>query len=134
MEHPKKSTSPVNRFVATFIGNTNLLEGTISQGKHCVETLLGCIPAAGANQFVPGEQVLLSIRPDSMQLHKEGPIQGKLKSCTYTGETIEARVMVDVHMAAPIELKVHIHPEELYQEGDCVRIRIMPGFPAVIRP
>ncbi|NLF94082.1 MAG: ABC transporter ATP-binding protein [Oligosphaeraceae bacterium] len=84
---------PQSRFVASFIGESNLLSGkcqTISTGEAVVETACGVFRAgkfpAGLQ---PGSSVWLSIRPEA--LHAAGPapvnrVQVTLQHIDYLGE------------------------------------------------
>ncbi len=59
---------PANAFVAKFLGSSNLLEGTVC-GEARVKTQLGELMV---NDFLPaiGQDVLLSIRPEKIQLSR----------------------------------------------------------------
>jgi len=72
---------PQSRFVADFVGTTNLFEGTVSDvqaglvGMRCSET--GCdffVDELG--RFGPGQRVWLALRPEKIRLSKE-PIAGE---------------------------------------------------------
>ena len=69
---------PCSRFVADFVGTTNLFAGTVSacaQGLvtvHCSETGSDLeVDAAGA--LSPGQQVWVAVRPEKVRLGKEPP-------------------------------------------------------------
>ncbi len=90
-QHPK------NQFVASFIGESNLIPGTIKQidaTKAVVETALGEIQATGSENFVAGECIMLSIRPESIKIdlskrtitNQENVIKATLIRTNYTGE------------------------------------------------
>jgi putrescine transport system ATP-binding protein len=71
---------PQNRFVADFIGTTNLFEGTISGGEpgrllvRSVEA--GCdLIVDDAGRFGTGQRVWVALRPEKIRLSKE-PVQG----------------------------------------------------------
>ena len=66
---------PATSFVADFIGQTNLLAGTVSRregGDYVVETPAGIVyastPLNGEVGILDGEEVLLSIRPEQIRL------------------------------------------------------------------
>ncbi|MCX7919281.1 MAG: ABC transporter ATP-binding protein [bacterium] len=66
---------PVNSFVAGFIGETNLINGTIQQilehNQILIQTELGQLIAnQGSIPVQPGQSVICSIRPESIQLQK----------------------------------------------------------------
>jgi putrescine transport system ATP-binding protein len=67
---------PASRFVADFVGTTNLFEGTVSACQpglitvHCAET--GCellVDESGA--YAPGQRVWVALRPEKIRLGKE---------------------------------------------------------------
>jgi ABC-type Fe3+/spermidine/putrescine transport system ATPase subunit len=80
-----------------------------------------------------GEEVYISIRPDSFELDPEGQIKGRIKESTYTGESIDAVVEVALGNGTRLELLTHIHPEKEVKVGDSVRFKVLPHFIAVIR-
>jgi iron(III) transport system ATP-binding protein len=92
---------PSSRRVAAFIGETNLLEGRITEARGdllLVRTPLGDLAAARASSAVTaeGERVWLSVRPESFTLGDTPPsnanaIEGAIESSTYLGEIAEHR-------------------------------------------
>ena len=123
---------PANKFVATFVGNTNILEGTIGTDAKSVDTALGNIPCDHTHNLCPDEKVYISVRPDSLEMDDNGHIQGRMKSYTYTGESIDAVIEVPVPGGRQ-DLLVHIHPEEMFKVGDILKFTVLPNFVAVLR-
>jgi spermidine/putrescine transport system ATP-binding protein len=90
---------PVNRFVASFIGETNLLEATLLERAdgHAVCTLGDgerlLVDDAGA---APGERVTLSLRPEKVALRPEGHpgavLCGTVRSLVYFGTDTQYRI------------------------------------------
>ncbi len=85
---------PTSRFVAEFMGETNLLEGTVTSVDASgvgVETALRTFTAT-AHGWSPqaGQRVALSIRPEAWQLGDsamaENTISGYIRERTYLGE------------------------------------------------
>jgi putrescine transport system ATP-binding protein len=69
---------PASRFVADFVGTTNLFESTITQRGGglirltCAET--GCeLTVDEVGSFAPGERVWIALRPEKIRLSKEPP-------------------------------------------------------------
>lgn len=123
---------PANKFVATFVGNTNILEGTIGADAQSVDTVIGNIPCTHTHDLGPGEKVYISVRPDSLELDEKGQIQGRMKQYTYTGEAIDAIIEVELPGGSH-DLLVHIHPEEMFKVGDMLKFTVLPNFVAVLR-
>jgi iron(III) transport system ATP-binding protein len=89
---------PATRFVAEFLGETNVLPGTASTGTPPtrVDTAAGVLLAA---QRPPTTAVLVSIRPEALRLRRapgvaseESVIRGRLAEATYLGETTQYRI------------------------------------------
>lgn len=67
---------PVNRFVADFIGNVNLFEGSLSvdETDRCaVRTALGEIQVGHGVSGTLGMSVSLAVRPEKIEISKEAP-------------------------------------------------------------
>lgn len=87
---------PKTKFVAQFIGDTNILDGVVSQigsGEAVVRTKIGNfrgIIASKSADIRPGKKVHLSIRPECLQLKDfpvdENCIGGTIGNTTYFGE------------------------------------------------
>ncbi|HEY2344208.1 MAG TPA: ABC transporter ATP-binding protein [Chthoniobacteraceae bacterium] len=89
---------PKSRFVAEFMGETNVIEGKVigaENGEVRVETALGLFTAVAGETWAPETAVTLSIRPESWRLSAEaGPVNsvaGKLRDRTYLGEMAQDR-------------------------------------------
>jgi iron(III) transport system ATP-binding protein len=124
---------PENRFVATFVGQTNILAGTINDDKASVKTAFGIMPCSHTHDLSPGEHAFISIRPDSLELDDSGEIEGRLKEFTYSGDAIDAVVIVETPSGECKDLLVHIHPEKVVDIGEILRFKVIPDFVAVIR-
>ncbi|MGP8033514.1 MAG: ABC transporter ATP-binding protein [Steroidobacteraceae bacterium] len=67
---------PASRFVADFVGTTNLFEGTVSACQpglitvHCAET--GCeLLVDESGSYAPGQRVWVALRPEKIRLGKQ---------------------------------------------------------------
>jgi putrescine transport system ATP-binding protein len=71
---------PASRFVADFVGTTNLFEGTVSSCAaglitvHCPETG-GDLLVDDEGRFTPGQKIWVALRPEKIRLGKE-PLAG----------------------------------------------------------
>jgi putrescine transport system ATP-binding protein len=72
---------PQSRFVADFVGTTNLFEGTVTDWEpglitvRCEET--GCaLWVDDVGHFTPGQQVWVALRPEKIRLTKQ-PVSGQ---------------------------------------------------------
>lgn len=83
--------APVNRFVADFIGETNLLEVTVDrvEGETARVTLPGghaiTVPSAGTT---PGKHHL-SIRPERLSLTTDGDLTATVERVVYLGTDLQ---------------------------------------------
>ncbi|WP_419839074.1 ABC transporter ATP-binding protein [Candidatus Poriferisodalis sp.] len=91
---------PASRFVADFIGRTNLLEG-VTEDATAVRLNAGEVVAA-ANELPPGSPAALSVRPEQVRLHSPGEapegapcLSGVITDATYLGHAFVYTVAVD---------------------------------------
>ena len=128
--------SPKTRFVAEFLGETNLIEAQPINGTDGASTY-----QVQAGQFLGPRQEnaetntkqnLLSIRPEAIRLRRDGEpntLPGKLLETTYLGET--AQHLVEIKGCPPIKIAEMnpygstsaVHPEP----GDAVRVEFLAG-------
>lgn len=122
--------SPANRFVADFIGEANLIKGTLTEISGAggrVKTALGEFEARmGVEPLIPGDNVVCMIRPECLVIdaaRRENAFRAKIKRNMYLGEVEQFELETDgesVHV-------VCANPgEEALQPGAEVRI----GFAA----
>ncbi len=107
---------PVNRFVATFIGETNLIDGTVdavATGRVRVRTAVGLLESAAppAGTLRAGEAVALSIRPEVLRVDAPPAGAPNVLRCVvhdtiYLGEVAQHQVrLATADGGAPMELK-----------------------------
>ncbi|NPD14311.1 ABC transporter ATP-binding protein [Xinfangfangia sp. D13-10-4-6] len=95
---------PANRFVAEFIGETNLLEGTVSaiSGETLTLTLPGgaSFQSHGLPGFSTGDKGLLSLRPERIDIYPQGEapagvntLAGEVTDTVYQGDHL--RVVIE---------------------------------------
>lgn len=84
--------TPVNRFVACFLGDANVIAGTILPGKK-IDTPLGILPFSSKEDPAPGTAAEIMIRPPALHFRREKDtdfsIRAELKEGTYLGERTE---------------------------------------------
>ena len=74
---------PRSRFVADFVGTTNLFEGTVTGGEpgmvtvQCAETACDLM-IDDLGRFSPGQRVWVALRPEKIRLSKEPPAGGRV--------------------------------------------------------
>jgi putrescine transport system ATP-binding protein len=74
---------PQSRFVADFVGTTNLFEGTVAACEpglitvNCSET--GCnLLVDDVGRFTPGQKVWVALRPEKIRLSKQPNAEGRV--------------------------------------------------------
>ncbi|CUA84105.1 MULTISPECIES: ABC transporter ATP-binding protein [Gulbenkiania] len=88
---------PKNRFVADFIGQCNVLEGTVKavEGATMVVSIKGCgdVKCSTVPGVVSGQAGWLALRPEKIKLDKELPdlpdeayFKGRVHDCLYMGD------------------------------------------------
>ncbi|MFV0528872.1 MAG: ABC transporter ATP-binding protein [Lachnospiraceae bacterium] len=124
---------PSTKFVANFIGESNILEAYVTdiQGEHLELTLENGVVKANAQGFVQDEMVYASVRPENMKysLEPQGgfTLQGKVTEHIYTGSVIKTTVELFNSQL----IKINNHPENplipigtivylYWLEGKCV--------------
>ncbi|NRQ32180.1 ABC transporter ATP-binding protein [Nonomuraea sp. NN258] len=123
---------PASRFVADFVGTTNLVPGT-AVGEGRVRTGAGELAAASC-RAPAGARVLVAIRPESLALHREEPaaenvVAGEIDRIMFVGECVECHVRVgeDVWITRQ-------PPESPVAAGDKVWLRVPADAVSVLDP
>ena len=120
---------PGTEFVADFIGSTNFIPGTVAEKASeerawRVTTEHGTMAALFTGTVVPGQQVMVSVRPEDIVFEREPAGGGNLLAGTvsnriFLGEVID--YLVDVKAR---ELRVRAKPEYDFRIGDAVHLRL----------
>jgi spermidine/putrescine transport system ATP-binding protein len=127
---------PANRFVADFIGQTNLLEGTVADADTVV--LANGARVAASSDHPAGTKVALSLRPERANVsHRsdDSPadgmgIDGTVSGVTYLGNALVYRVALDW---MEVEVRDENSPNaDRLTAGDLVRVSWEPGAAAVV--
>jgi putrescine transport system ATP-binding protein len=129
--------SPSSRFVADFIGNVNLMDGTVEDGAHvrCADVVheLSEPFAAGA-----GQAVTVAVRPEKIRLDAAGraganQVQGVVRAFSYFGDA----TMYHLELPSGARLKANVenerrHGELAFAVGDSVWASWQPGAQVVL--
>ena len=134
---------PGSSFLAEFIGETNLIEGTYlkqADNTHQIDTGLGLLHAGICqHHFHQGDRVLLSVRPESIKIDlgrdsvpQDNPLNIRLRQMTYLGD-LEQMEFIAANGQA---LKVNLFnaPEHGLREGDETSCFIRPSKISVLPP
>ena len=125
-------TRPRTRFVAGFVGRTNLLEARVDRGALLLDGLdLG--PAAQAG--LKDGPVLVSLRPQAMSIHQARPageglaLEATITERTYLGESWDYVVQP---AGTGLRLRAAATPLEAHEVGRKVWLAIDPRQVAVV--
>jgi spermidine/putrescine transport system ATP-binding protein len=137
---------PNCKFVADFIGDTNFLEGQISsiEKEHVavfVPKLNSEVNGMAVGDFVKGQQVVISIRPEKIRLSEQPALnqncfQGKIITSAYIGS--DTRLELDIN---GLRLKVWeqnristLDPRAYYMAEQTVWVTLFPENALVLPP
>jgi iron(III) transport system ATP-binding protein len=119
---------PANQFVASFVGNTNLLDAEVverSGGNWLVRTGAGCLTVACPDGVRPGDSVTVSVRPENITIHAQQPsspgnvLDGEVETFMFLGELAECWVKVGDN-----RLRTRQHPNVGFEHGQIVHVQI----------
>jgi spermidine/putrescine transport system ATP-binding protein len=88
---------PATRFVADFIGTTNLLRGRI-EADGSIRLSSGEIARCAHDGLAAGREVEISIRPESISLvppESQGAIRGRVDQAAYLGNIVSYQVVTN---------------------------------------
>ncbi|MBX3030248.1 MAG: ABC transporter ATP-binding protein [Chloroflexi bacterium] len=129
---------PATRFVADFIGTSNLLDGTVvapaADGHYEVETSIGRLVAVASIPLAAGTPVSVSVRPEHLSLDLadsgEGQVgvwSGVVTTRDFTGDAVDYRVQ-----AGEVLLRVRADSRVVIAPSTHVRITVDPDRCAVV--
>lgn len=123
-------TRPYNVFVSTFIGHSNLFEGSIAEGegeksvrfKNGYEMKIDGL----VGEIKDGTKVIISVRPEEFSIGATG-IEAHIKNRTFLGKYVNYEIVFSEDMVIPnqpsIELSQDIgHAVRIYNVGEKVRL------------
>jgi putrescine transport system ATP-binding protein len=117
---------PTTRFVASFIGQMNFLEGRIEEGAFVGG--FGRLPAP-ASPLPAGAKAALAVRPERVALHPPGAeepgIDGIVEDVAFRGETIHIRLRLP--SGESLRVSRGADGGAGVSVGDAARIAIAPG-------
>lgn len=125
---------PTNKFIAEFIGSTNWIEGTAdgleasAEGMQLarVSTKQGIVRCPAEQRLPTGTNVLVSIRPEYVAVHKQQPtgvncLQGKVETSSFLGEYLDCLLQV-----GDSTLRARLHPSLRLRTDEQVFVELPP--------
>ncbi len=123
--------TPRTRFVASFVSQSNILEGILSLDGKSVLTDIGALLCSHNGSKKPGEKVTVSLSPDSFKLNKDGTVRAKIEEVLYTGDNVDIMAIVEV-TGNSHQLSIHLPPETRIKRGQEVTFRVLPKCVPII--
>jgi iron(III) transport system ATP-binding protein len=125
---------PANRFTIGFMGNANLVPGTVEKhdqdGFYTVETGQGPVRCTIFKPASLGSPVMLSIRPEDVLIYPEPPADnrnnnwtGSVKHVVYLGDHCQCEIGLETGAI----LKAKIHPGVALSENQKVYLTFDPN-------
>jgi iron(III) transport system ATP-binding protein len=135
---------PTSEFVASFIGSTNMIRGTVAEGGDLatlrVRTAMGELEAPAGGGFEQGTEVVVAVRPEDLAIHRSEHHDG----VTPTGNVFDAVVRLGLFTGTSVDYELEIGEQVLQarvssrinlERGDRVHVELPPAacavFPAV---
>jgi iron(III) transport system ATP-binding protein len=122
---------PATQFVANFVGSTNFLRGTVqgplaNNGFYRIECEIGSLSAASGESLAAGQAVLLSVRPEDVELSEARPqgenvLEARVDQKVFLGEAVDFQVVVRGRA-----LQSRAHPSLRTPVGSAIWLRIDP--------
>jgi iron(III) transport system ATP-binding protein len=124
---------PRNKFVADFVGLTNFLDATVEapdadyDDGYRVESSIGRLSVTSMDQFTKGAAVLISVRPEDIELYEKRPdgpnvIEGKVDFKVFLGEYMDYQIRIGERL-----MLARTHPSFKVPVGDSVFLKMSPG-------
>jgi spermidine/putrescine transport system ATP-binding protein len=123
---------PATRFTATFMGDSNLFDGTVTSsrdGEVAVSTAFGVLTLDGT--ATEGAEVMLAVRPEHVAVDGRGAIalgSGEVVDHHFLGTHQRCRVRLEGH-----EVLVHVPARARLATGAEVALSIDPADLALVR-
>ena len=118
--------SPASRFVADFIGTSNFIDATVKEktveGAYQVTTGPGDLVASSEVDFAPGTKVVVSIRPEHINVVHDsgaGVWKAEVTARGFMGDVVEHELKV-----GDLVLRMRCNPEISIPPGDQILIKL----------
>jgi iron(III) transport system ATP-binding protein len=121
---------PRNQFVADFVGTTNFVKGTVGSadgaGFYRIASEVGNLKARGVDSLKTGEDVVLSIRPEDIELSEarqegENTYEATVDQKVFLGEFVDFQVRIGGRA-----VQSRAHPSLRTRVGEPLYVRIDP--------
>jgi putative spermidine/putrescine transport system ATP-binding protein len=118
---------PATPFVADFIGESNLLPGTVAscEGGTLRLSLASGLDLLAAGEAAPGTRLAALIRPERLLPAADGPMRGEVIETIYIGDSVKVRLRLPggTVLLARLPVSAHAAPPET---GASFAVRVAP--------
>jgi iron(III) transport system ATP-binding protein len=128
-------TRPRTRFVAGFIGRTNLLKAELRNGELGFGGVSVAASRVAGAEGASGGDILVSVRPQSIFLHRSRPagerplIEGVVAQRTFLGESWDYVVRTE---GSSLRLRASAPPLQIHEVGEAIWIELDPEQIAMV--
>ncbi len=130
---------PHNKFVADFVGTTNFVDGTVTARDGgdtgwVVDTEIGAIRSTSVEPLKPGDRVVLSVRPEDVELTEARPEgeanvwHGSVDQKVFVGDACDFQVKINGR-----NLFARTHPSLRTKVGEPIWARVKPQKSVAMR-
>jgi iron(III) transport system ATP-binding protein len=122
---------PRSRFVADFVGLTNFVDATVdaagvADGQCRVTSEIGPLSVSLVDRLPVGHSVLVSVRPEDIEVASERPdggnvVGGKVSGKVFLGEYVDYQVMIGER-----QVLARVHPSFDVPIGSSVYLKMRP--------
>lgn len=126
-------TRPVNRFVASFIGETNFIAGTLEGAGVRLGT--GDLVDVAGTKAAAGTKVTLTIRPEQVRLcdaGESGAMPATITNLVYFGTDTHCHLALKDGTEVVARLQSPATGESGLSNGQAVSLRFVPGAAQVL--
>ena len=120
---------PVDRYVATFLGEVNRLPGRVRGGQ--AQTVLGPLPAPGHEDGTP---VDVLVRPEGLRLGEAEAHGAEVEACRLLGSTTMVHLALPDGTGGLLHLHARLPPGRRLARGERVTVAIDPERAFVFPP
>ncbi len=131
--------SPIHPFVASFVGNTNFVEGLVEESQPheqdiVISTPLGQVICSSAEGRRSGERVTLAFRPEDVLIQTEfdgtdaNTFRGMVRHKTFVGNRFACEIQVST-----VVIHGNVGARSDLQHGEEVTVRIPPEYIRLLR-
>lgn len=120
-----------HRFVADFIGRTNLIDATVRSQEEAVtlvDCAMGSVACRKLDALKPGDKATLCLRPEFIRLKRgdtslaQNVFNGQIKSLVFIGEAFEGEITI--HES---QLFIKTEPDSDIEVGDSAYFTVDPN-------